>query len=150
MKYWLLKTEPSVFSVDDLKAMGKDHWDGIRNYQARNLIRDEMNPGDQVIIYHSNAKPPGAAGTGEVVSKAYPDPTQFDPHSKYFDPKSDPENPRWFVVDVAWRSTFAREIPLSELRDNTKLAEMQLLRKGNRLSVMPLLKNEFSQILKMV
>ena len=150
MKYWLLKTEPSVFSIDDLKAMGKDHWDGIRNYQARNFIRDEMKPGDQVIVYHSNATPPGAAGTAEVVSEAYADPTQFDPESKYFDPKSDPETPRWFVVDVAWRSTFDRILSLAELRENANLAEMQLLRKGNRLSVLPVKKAEYLNILKML
>ncbi len=135
MKYWLMKTEPDAFSIDDLKNAGTEPWDGIRNYQARNLMRDEMKVGDRIFIYHSRVDPIGIVGEARVASEAYPDPTQFDPAEKYYDAKSDPENPRWCLVDVAYVRHFPRVLKLSELREIPELADMVLLRKGMRLSI---------------
>lgn len=143
LKYWLMKTEPDVFSIDDLKEVGTEPWDGIRNYQARNFMRDAMSIGDKVFIYHSNAKPPGIVGEGRVASKPYPDPTQFDSDAKYFDPKSDPENPRWVLVDIQYTSHFSRLISLTELKETPGLEEMMVTRKGSRLSIQPVEKNEW-------
>jgi predicted RNA-binding protein with PUA-like domain len=139
MNYWLMKTEPSVFGIDDLqKRPGQtEHWDGVRNYQARNMMRDEMKVGDRVFFYHSNCDVPGIVGIAEIVREAYPDFTAFDPDSKYFDPKSSPDSPRWFMVDVRLVRKLARTITLQELKNYSELQDLVLLRRGNRLSVMP-------------
>ncbi|GAB5604463.1 EVE domain-containing protein [Sideroxyarcus sp. TK5] len=139
MRYWLMKSEPSDVSIDDLAAM-KDQtvaWYGVRNYQARNFMRDQMNIGDGVLFYHSNCKEPGIAGIAEVCSPAYPDATQFDQHSKYFDAKATPEQPRWMNVDVKLVKKIAL-IPLDELRRHPELEHMRTLQRGNRLSITPL------------
>ncbi len=149
MKYWLMKSEPDVFGIDHLKAVGTEPWDGVRNYQARNMMRDEMKKGDQVFFYHSNCKEPGIVGIMEVVREGYPDHTAFDPKEKYYDPKSDPENPRWYMVDVKYKRKLKREIPLQELKANPALADMPLVRRGNRLSIMPVTKKQWDAILKM-
>ena len=149
MKYWLLKSEPDVFSLEDLKNCPNqtEPWDGIRNYQARNLMRDEMKVGDQAFFYHSRQAEPGIVGTVKVVREAYPDHTSWDPSSKYFDEKSSPENPRWLMVDVQFESEFSRPVTLKELRSVPELKEMFLLRKGMRLSVQPVTEEEFQLIL---
>jgi len=149
MKYWLLKSEPDVFSLEDLKNCPNqtEPWDGIRNYQARNLMRDEMKVGDQAFFYHSRQAEPAIVGTVKVVREAYPDHTSWDPSSKYFDEKSSPENPRWLMVDVQFESEFSRPVTLKELRSVPELKEMFLLRKGMRLSVQPVTEEEFQMIL---
>ena len=149
MKYWLLKSEPDVFSLEDLKNCPNqtEPWDGIRNYQARNLMRDEMQVGDQAFFYHSRQAEPAIVGTVKVVREAYPDHTSWDPSSKYFDEKSSPENPRWLMVDVQFESEFSRPVTLKELRSVPELKEMFLLRKGMRLSVQPVTEEEFQMIL---
>ena len=131
MNYWLFKSEPDAFSINDLRAMKgkKDHWDGIRNYQARNLMRDEMVKGDLGFFYHSSCKVPGIVGIVEVVKEAYPDHTSWDPEGKYYDPKSSPDNPRWVMVDVKFRQKFAEVISLEKLRTIAKLDGMVLLKK---------------------
>ncbi len=150
MNYWLFKSEPDAFSIDDLAAMrGKrDHWDGIRNYQARNIMRDQMKKGDMGFFYHSSCKVPGIVGTVEIVKEAYPDHTAFDKDQKYYDSKSDPDNPRWYMVDVKLKSRFQKIIPLTELRDVKALGEMVLLQKGSRLSVQPVSAKEWTAIMK--
>ncbi|HEY0199697.1 MAG TPA: EVE domain-containing protein [Rhodanobacter sp.] len=147
MKYWLMKSEPDAFSIDDLKRKRVEAWDGVRNYQARNFMRDGMRPGDKVFFYHSNCAEPGIAGLAEVASDSYPDPSQFDPKSHYFDPKSSRENPRWMLVDVKFVKKLKRVITLDELKGHDALEDMQLLRKGNRLSVMPVGAAEWRYIL---
>ncbi len=139
MNYWLMKSEPEVFGIDHLAAVGVEPWDGVRNYQARNLMRDRMRVGDQAFFYHSNCKEPGIVGIMEIVTEGHPDPTAFDPDEKYFDPKSDPANPRWYLVDVRYLRHLRRPIPLRELRTHAHgaLRDLPLLRRGNRLSVMP-------------
>ena len=137
MNHWLMKSEPDAFSIDDLKRKKREAWDGVRNYQARNFMRDGMRPGDQVFFYHSNCAVPGIAGIAEVATDAYPDPSQFDPKSKYFDPGSSRDNPRWMLVDVKFVKKLKRTISLDELKGDPALEGMALLRKGNRLSVMP-------------
>jgi predicted RNA-binding protein with PUA-like domain len=137
MNYWLMKSEPDTFSIDNLKQKKREAWDGVRNYQARNFMRDGMRVGDGVFFYHSNCAEPGIAGLAEVASDAYPDPSQFDPKSKYFDPGSSRDNPRWMLVDVKFVKKLKRVITLDELKTHSKLEGMTLLRKGNRLSVMP-------------
>ncbi|MCG6872970.1 MAG: EVE domain-containing protein [Gammaproteobacteria bacterium] len=151
MNYWLMKSEPDAFSIDDLRACpkGTDHWDGIRNYQARNFMRDEMKKGDLVFFYHSSCDVPGVAGIMKVVRESYPDFTALDPESRYFDPKSDPANPRWYMVDVKFERKFSHVVSLSELRERRSLKNMQLLQKGNRLSIMPVDRREWDTILKM-
>ena len=152
MNYWLMKSEPDVFGIDDLKARPKktEPWDGVRNYQARNFMRDEMKVGDRILFYHSNCKPPAAVGIAEVASKPYPDPTQFDPDSKYYDPKSDPDDPRWILVDVKYKRHLKRPIPLQEIKDHADaLAGLQLIKRGNRLSVMPVSAEHFDYIVGM-
>ena len=138
-RYWLFKSEPEEYSIDDLAAEpgGAGHWDGIRNYQVRNMIRDDMRVGDGVLFYHSNCKPPAAVGVARIARAAYPDHTQFDPNAKYYDAKSDPADPRWLMVDLAFVHRFRNEIPLPELRETPGLEEMLLLRRGNRLSTTP-------------
>ena len=149
MQYWLMKSEPDTYSIDDLQSFGVDHWDGIRNYQVRNFFRDQMQVGDQAFFYHSNCKEPGIVGTMEIVSKAYPDHTAFDPSEKYFDSKSDLENPRWLMVDVRYIRHLDRMITLGELRQQKQIADIKLLQRGNRLSVLPLSKKEWQYILEM-
>lgn len=152
MNYWLIKSEPDDFSIDDLKnAQGKTtHWDGVRNYQARNFMRDGMSKGDQVFYYHSNCKEPGIVGLAEIVSGAYPDHTAFDPGEKHFDPKSDPQNPRWLMVDVRYKRKTKRLIPLSEIKQYPdQLDGFALIRRGNRLSVMPVPKEHWDFILSL-
>jgi len=151
MNYWLMKSEPDVFGIDDLKAMPDktEHWDGIRNYQARNMMRDNMKKGDQIFFYHSNAREIGIVGTMKVVKEAYPDFTAFDPTAKYYDPKSDPDKPRWFMVDVKFGRKFKRIITLDELKQHADALgdDFPLLRRGNRLSIMPITKQQWDYIL---
>jgi len=151
MNYWLMKSEPDVFGIDHLAAKPKqtEHWDGVRNYQARNWMRDDMKIGDQVLFYHSNCKPPGIAGIAEIVREAYPDHSAFDPESKYYDPKSDPQNPRWIMVDVKLVRKFSHYISLDELKGVPELAEMRLLQRGNRLSIMPVTAEEWRRIVQL-
>lgn len=151
MNYWLMKTEPETFGIDDLAAApdGTEHWDGIRNYQARNMMRDEMRVGDRVFIYHSNCKVPGIVGLARVASEAYPDHTAWNPESHYYDPKSDPDKPRWMMVDIRYDRHLARNIALAELKDNPELEEMLILRKGNRLSITPVTEAQWKAILAM-
>ena len=137
MNHWLMKSEPDAFSIDDLKRKKREPWDGVRNYQARNFMRDGMRPGDKVFFYHSNCAVPGIVGIAEVATDAYPDPSQFDPKSKYFDAGSSRDNPRWMLVDVKFVKKLKRTISLDEMKNDPALADMPLLRKGNRLSVMP-------------
>lgn len=139
MKYWLLKSEPTCYGIDDLAQAPEQttHWDGVRNYQARNMMRDEMKPGDLAFFYHSKTKVPGIAGIVTISSEAYPDHTAFDPESEHPDPKSTPDNPRWFMVDVTLKETFDQVIPLQTLKQCPELDGMVLLQKGSRLSVMP-------------
>lgn len=148
-RYWLLKTEPDVFSFEDLVAAPRrtTHWEGVRNYQARNLLRDELKKGDGVLIYHSNAEPPAAVGLAEVVREGYPDTAALDPKSEYFDPKAKAkgESP-WCVVDVKATHRFGAPLPLSDLRGLAPLKDMVLLRKGSRLSVQPVTEAEFEFI----
>jgi predicted RNA-binding protein with PUA-like domain len=136
-RYWLMKSEPGTFAIDDLEREGTTAWDGVRNYQARNLMRDEMKVGDLVLFYHSSTDPVGVAGIARVCSAAYPDPTQFDRKSKYHDPDSDPADPRWYLVDIEFVEKFPSVIPLATLRKDERLHDMPLLRKGQRLSVQP-------------
>lgn len=144
MNYWLMKSEPDCYSIDDLaKASKPDMWEGCRNYVVRNFMRDQMRPGDKAFFYHSSCDPAGIVGTMEIASTAYPDPTQFDPSSDYYDPKSPGEEPRWLVVDVKLIEKFPRMVSLAELRTIPGLESMHVLRKGQRLSVMPVTKAEW-------
>jgi len=150
MNYWLMKSEPDAFSIDDLKSRPKktEPWDGVRNYQARNFMRDDMKVGDKVFFYHSNCKTPGIVGIAEVASKPYPDPTQFDPDSKYHDPKSDPDNPRWILVDIRYKRHLDRVISLREIKAHAEaLGDFALTRRGNRLSIMPVDKQQWDYLL---
>ena len=147
MNHWLMKSEPDAFSIDDLKRKKREAWDGVRNYQARNFMRDGMRPGDKVFFYHSNCAVPGIVGLAEVATDAYPDPSQFDPKSKYFDPGSSRDNPRWMLVDVKFVKKLKRTISLDEMKNDPALADMPLLRKGNRLSVMPVEASHWKHIL---
>lgn len=150
MNYWLMKTEPAEFSIDDLRhrPRRREPWDGVRNYQARNTMRDHMKKGDLVFIYHSSCELPGVVGIAKVVKEGYPDPTAFDPKDKHYDPKSDPKNPRWFHVDVGFVRKLKRTISLTELKAHEKkLGDFALLRRGNRLSVMPVTKKQWEHIL---
>lgn len=148
-RYWLVKSEPDVFSIDDLAKSKKKTtcWDGVRNYQARNFMRDDMKVGDWVLFYHSNADPPGVAGIAQVVREGYPDSSAFDENDDHFDPKSKVESPTWYMVDLQFVEKFPRLIPLNELRGLPELAHMQLLQKGSRLSVQKVQPAEFEAIL---
>lgn len=139
MNYWLMKSEPSVFSIDDLKQRpGRtEPWDGVRNYQARNMLRDQMRVGDQAFFYHSSCDVPGIVGVMEVVKSGYPDASAFDRNNPHYDPNSDIRTPTWYSVDVRYVKTFKRTLSLTELKQHPALADMALLRRGNRLSVMP-------------
>jgi predicted RNA-binding protein with PUA-like domain len=153
MQYWLMKSEPDVFGIDHLAARPDrtEPWDGVRNYQARNMMRDQMKVGDQIFFYHSNCDEPGIVGIMEVVREGYPDHTAFDPEAKYWDPKSDPDNPRWYMVDVRYVRHLARNIPLAELKQyaDGPLDDMPLVRKGNRLSVMPVSAEQWRFVLSL-
>ena len=144
-----MKSEPDVYGIDDLKRDKQEPWDGIRNYQVRNMFRDQMQIGDIAFFYHSNCKIPAITGLMTIVSGAYPDITQFDPESKYFDGKSDPKNPRWLLVDVKYKRKLKREISLKELKAHEQLQDFRLNQKGNRLSVIPVGKKEWDLILNL-
>jgi predicted RNA-binding protein with PUA-like domain len=150
-KYWLVKSEPGVFSINDLKKSKNQttYWDGVRNYQARNFLRDEFKKGDGVLFYHSNTEPTEIVGICEVVKEGYPDHTQFDPKDKHFFPGSKPDNPSWFMVDIKFVKEFKKHITLQDIKNNPRLKNMRLIQKGNRLSVMPVAKDEWDEILKM-
>jgi len=148
--YWLFKTEPASFSLEDLKSRpgATEHWDGVRNYQARNFLRDQIKVGDQVLFYHSRIAEPAIVGIAEVVKAGYPDFTAFDPQSRYFDPRSNPEKPTWFMVDVRFVRKLPRPVTLSELRGIPALSGMALLNRS-RLSIQPVRAEEWSEILKL-
>src|SRR3954453_23027680 len=150
-RYWLMKSEPSVFSIDDLSRAkdGTTRWDGVRSYQARNFLRNEIALGDGVLFYHSSAEPPAVAGPARVVRAGCPDPTQFDPRDAHFDRESLRDDPRWYAVDIKFESKLAREVTLPELRGAPALAEMELLRRGNRLWVQRVTPGQWKQIVKM-
>ncbi len=148
-QYWLMKSEPDAYSIDDLKRDRTEHWDGIRNYQARNFMMKDMKPGDEILFYHSSCKVPGVVGLARVCKEAYPDFTAWNPDSKYYDPKSTPEKPRWYMVDVEFVKKFPEVISLNQIRQTPALEGMKLLQKGNRLSIMPLNKHEFQTICKL-
>lgn len=149
MQYWLMKSEPGEYSIDDLKRDRVEPWDGVRNYQARNMMRDDMKKGDLAFMYHSNCDEIGIVGIMTIAREAYADYTAFDREDKHYDPKSDPENPRWFMVDVRYKRKLKRTITLPELRQQKKLDGLQLLRPGNRLSVMPVSKKHWDYILSL-
>jgi predicted RNA-binding protein with PUA-like domain len=146
MSHLLLKTEPSSYSIDDLKRDGTTSWTGVRNYQARNIIRDDMKKGDLCIIYHSSCKVPAAVGIGKIVKEAYADPLQFDQKSEYYDATSPVANPRWLCVDVAFVEKFAQPVTLTNMRTLPQLKDMRLLSRGNRLSVFPISEKHFKTI----
>jgi predicted RNA-binding protein with PUA-like domain len=152
MQYWLFKSEPETFSIEHLAKKPKqtEHWDGVRNYQARNMLRDKIKKNDKAFFYHSNCTPPGIAGIVEIVKPGYPDFSAFDPESKYFDPKSTPENPRWFMVDVKLIKRFKRLITLEELKQHPLLEKMVVTRRGNRLSITPVTATEWNIILRVL
>ena len=135
MNHWLIKSEPDVFSIEDLERVGREPWTGVRNYQARNFMWHEMKPGDLALFYHSNAKPSGIAGIAKVVGAPYPDPTQFDTNSKYFDAKSTRENPRWWLVDFEFVDRFSEILPLETLKQDAELCEMMVCQRGARWSL---------------
>ncbi len=147
-QYWLMKSEEDEYSIDDLARDGKTRWVGVRNYEARNLMRDQMRPGDLILYYHSNAKPSGVVGLARVASESYPDHTQFDQESRYFDEKATEEEPRWFLVDVEFVARFPRVVPLKEIKANPELSEMTLVRRM-RLSVQPVRPEEFRIVKEM-
>lgn len=149
MKYWLMKSEPDVFSIQDLEQKRREPWDGVRNYQARNFMRDDMRPGDLVLFYHSNAKPPGIAGLARICSEAYPDSTAWNPKSPYFDRRSIPQKPVWVMVDVEHVRTFPRLISREELAATPGLSSMRVLRKGMRLSIQPVTAKEFQGVCRL-
>ena len=150
MNYWLFKSEPNCYSIDDLKRDKVEHWDGTRNYQVRNMMRDDIKVGDTVLFYHSNAgKETGVVGTARVVREGYPDFTAMDPGSEHPDPKHTEEKPIWYMVDVKYVSTFPRVVTLAEVKETKSLADMKLVQKGNRLSVFPVSKKHFDIIEKM-
>ncbi|RME15925.1 MAG: EVE domain-containing protein [Bdellovibrio sp.] len=142
-RYWLMKSEPDVYSIDDLKRDKVTFWDGVRNYQARNFMRDQMQEGDEVLFYHSNAKPPGVVGLAKIVKVGIPDPTAFDPQSEYFDPKSSPENPRWYGVEVQFLEKWKAPVTLEEIKKHPQLKNMLVAQKGQRLSVQPVEASHF-------
>ncbi len=148
---WLFKSEPSSYSYDDLESEDDQtaEWDGVRNYQARNFIRDDMAVGDQVLFYHSNAKPPGVVGIACIVREGYPDTTAWDPNSRYYDPKSDPANPTWMMVDIKADRRLPRFISLNELKANPSLVDMMVTKRGQRLSVQPVKPEEWAEVITM-
>ena len=149
MRYWLMKSEPNEFSIDDLERVGVEPWDGIRNYQARNFIRDEMKRGDKAFFYHSNCKTPAIVGTMRINGAAYPDPTAFDPNDPHYDPKSDPGNPTWMLVDVRFAGKLKNPVTLEQIKREPALADMRLVKRGNRLSVFPIDPSHWDLIIEM-
>jgi predicted RNA-binding protein with PUA-like domain len=151
MNYWLMKSEPEAFSIDDLKRVKVEPWDGVRNFQARNMLRDDMAKGDLAFFYHSNCQNPGIVGIMEIARAGYPDPTAFDPEALHYDPQSDPDNPRWYLVDVRYRCHLNRIITLQELKEyaEEELHGLPLLRRGNRLSVLPVTETQWEFILSL-
>jgi predicted RNA-binding protein with PUA-like domain len=149
--YWLFKSEPDDFSIEDLKRSKNQttFWDGVRNYQARNFLRDSIKKGDMVLFYHSSTDPTAVVGVCEVIKEGYADHTQFDPDDKHFYPSADPEKPTWFMVDIKFVKEFKKPVTLQAIKENDKLKNMRLIQRGNRLSVMPVEKNEFEEIVKM-
>ena len=149
MTRWLMKSEPSEFGIDDLEARPNqtEPWDGVRNYQARNMMRDEMHVGDLAFFYHSNCDEPGIVGIVEIAREGYPDPTAFDPEDRHYDPKSERSNPRWYLVDVRFVRKLERNILLAELKAAPELSEMALGRRGNRLSIMPVTEDQWDHVL---
>jgi len=152
MNYWLLKSEPTTFSIDDLVKSDKKttYWDGVRNYQVRNMLRDDIKSGDKAFFYHSNCKPPGIAGIVDIVKSGYPDPSAFDKKSKYYDPKSTDEKPIWYCVDVKFVEKFDEVVSLDQIKNHPKLKNMVVARKGSRLSITPVTKVEWDLILGML
>lgn len=149
MNHWLMKSEPDTFSIEDLDRVGIEPWNGVRNYQARNMIRDQMHSGDLAFFYHSSCAIPAIAGIMEITSEAYPDSTAFDFSSPYYDPQSTAQNPRWYVVDVRFLRRLNRPITLQELKSHPALLDLPLLRRGNRLSVMPVKAQQWKYILSL-
>ena len=151
MNHWLMKSEPGEFSIEDLERRPDqtEHWDGVRNYQARNMLRDEIKMGDLVLFYHSNCAQPGIVGIARIVREAYPDHTAFDPENPHYDPGSDPNKPRWFMVDVQLVRKLRRTIGLTELKDRPELHGLPLICRGNRLSVMPVTEAQWNFILSL-
>jgi predicted RNA-binding protein with PUA-like domain len=148
-RYWLLKSEPGVYSIDDFERERRTTWEGVRNYQARNLLRDEIRAGDGVLFYHSNAVPLAVVGVGEVVREGYPDHTAFDPDARYYDPKSDPDDPVWYMVDVAFVARLERPVTREAMLGEPALADMVLLQRGSRLSVQPVTARQWRKVLSM-
>jgi predicted RNA-binding protein with PUA-like domain len=148
-KYWLFKSEPSNYSFSDLVNEDDQvaEWDGVRNYQARNFMRDEMKVGDGVLFYHSNTKSTAVVGIAQIASEAYPDHTSWDPNSRYYDPKSSPDNPRWLMVDIRAERELPRAVTLQEIKQDAKLEDMLLVRRGMRLSIQPVTKEEWDEII---
>jgi predicted RNA-binding protein with PUA-like domain len=144
--YWLFKSEPTAYSIDDLARDGSTHWDGVRNYQARNMLRDDIQVGDRVLFYHSNAKPMAVVGMAKVVQSGYPDHTAFDPQDHHYDPKSDPDTPTWFMVDIELIQKLPNPVTRDELRDDETTSGMMLLQRGSRLSVQPVTEAEWKAI----
>lgn len=151
MNYWLMKSEPDTFSIEDLKNSPQktSSWDGVRNYQARNFMRDEMKQGDLVLFYHSSCKNVGIAGIAEVVKESHPDLSALDKKSPYYDPKATVEDPRWYMVAVKWKKTFKNILELKELKNEKSLTSMKVLQKGSRLSITPVTKEEFNHVIKL-
>ena len=147
LNLWLFKSEPDAYSIDDLKRDRRAPWDGIRNYQARNMLRDDTRVGDRVLFYHSSCAEPAVVGIARIASKPYPDPSQFDPESKYHDPKSTPEAPRWLLVDLAFERKLRRPITLAELKEHPALGEFRLNHRGNRLSIFPVDREHWDLVL---
>ena len=149
--YWLMKSEPHVFSLDDLKASpgSKTSWEGVRNYQARNFMRDRMKKNDLVLFYHSSCDHVGVVGVAEVTKEAYPDHTAWEPDSRYYDPRSTPENPVWVMVDITWKKAFRRVVTLQQMRKVPNLRNMKAVQKGQRLSVQPVTREEFEKVCEM-
>ncbi len=148
-RYWLMKCEPRAYAIDDLARDQRTSWEGVRNYQARNFMRDDFQVGDDVLFYHSNAEPSGVTGLARVCKAGYPDRFAFDPKHKYFDPDSDPDNPRWYMVDIEFVAQFPRVIALAELKQDPALQGMLVLQQGSRLSVQPVTKAHFARVVKM-
>jgi len=150
-RYWLVKSEPNTFSWQHLweSPSRRTCWDGIRNYQVRNFIRDDMKKGDLLLFYHSNAKPPGIVGVAELVRESYPDHTQFDPKDSHFDPKSKPEDPRWLMFDLKAKKKLAKFIPLPDLKESSSLKDMLVIQRGQRLSIQPVTPKEWGEVMVM-
>jgi predicted RNA-binding protein with PUA-like domain len=148
-RYWLMKCEPEAYTIEDLERDGTTTWEGVRNFQARNFMRDDMKAGDGVLFYASNAEPSGATGVAEISREAYPDPFAFEAGHKYFDPKSDPENPTWYTLEIRFVERFPEIVPLAELKGAKGLGDMMVVQKGSRLSVQPVTKKEFETVLKL-